>query len=814
MSKRKLALALTLAVVAQLVWGMASLPALAQVTGADANAVVLGRASHAPAIVQAASDNDELLAGYVEQQFAEQLPVDGSVLPAQRDAGSYLGGNEALMYSKLRPLVEQIAAGSVSNTKLAVSEVEFEGPVSWTAAELGVDAILREDELTPRASQAFDAKVDELIDCEVVMNALTADCPYELYWFDKTVGITMTYDLLYWVKDGTEYLGIGDPVFGFPVAEAYADKNYVGDEWDDGVIYAVSTDVGSRVQTAVEKAVHIAAAHANEHASTRLRSYMEAICDLTSYNGAAARSGVAYGDPWQLVWVFDDDPSTAVVCEGYAKAFKYLCDLSNKDDVECLTATGLLFTTQGSAGEGHMWNVVRMPDHNNYLVDVTNCDGSSFGAPDLLLVAACDGGSYEAGYTFAIPTSWGHARYAYDAEIRAIFPEDDLKISDAAYDGSVEHAWGEPTYVWSDDNSQVTATRVCAEDASHVETETVAATSAITGLGTCTEEGERTYTSDAFANAAFAVQTKKEPIAAWGHTYSTKVVEATWDEGGYTSHKCDICGDEYRTDATKALKEISISNATITVANQTYTGKELRPKPTVKIGNKTLVAGTDYTVAYRDNVKAGTGQVEVMGKGAYIDGAIKSFSIAKAASSIKIVAQTKTYTGKALAYTGKVSKTGSTGKVTYAYYSDKACKKVVKAANVKAAGVYYVKATVAASANYKAATSAAAKFTVAKATNPMTVKAVARTAKLATVKKKAVTVAAPLSFTRKAQGKVTYAKASGSAAALSVNKTTGKVTVKKGTKKGTYTIKIKVAAAGTANYKALTKTVTCKVTVK
>ena len=82
---------------------------------------------------------------------------------------------------------------------------------------------------------------------------------------------------------------------------------------------------------------------------------------------------------------------------------------------------------------------------------------------------------------------------------------------------------------------------------------------------------------------------------------------------------------------------------------------------------------------------------------------------------------------------------------------------------------------------------------------------------LKTLKKKVVVVA-PLTVT-KAKGKVTYKKASG-ADCLTVNKSTGKVTVKKGTKKGTYTVKVKITAAGNANYKARSKTVTCKVVVK
>ena len=64
----------------------------------------------------------------------------------------------------------------------------------------------------------------------------------------------------------------------------------------------------------------------------------------------------------------------------------------------------------------------------------------------------------------------------------------------------------------------------------------------------------------------------------------------------------------------------------------------------------------------------------------------------------------------------------------------------------------------------------------------------------------------------KQQGKLTYAKVSGSKK-LTITKA-GKVTVKKKTKKGTYKMRVKVTAAGNANYKAGSKTVTVKVKVK
>ena len=58
-----------------------------------------------------------------------------------------------------------------------------------------------------------------------------------------------------------------------------------------------------------------------------------------------------------------------------------------------------------------------------------------------------------------------------------------------------------------------------------------------------------------------------------------------------------------------------------------------------------------------------------------------------------------------------------------------------------------------------------------------------------------------ISITKKGQGSLTYTKASGSSK-ITISKKTGTVSVKKGLKKGTYKVKVKVRAAGNANYKA------------
>ena len=117
--------------------------------------------------------------------------------------------------------------------------------------------------------------------------------------------------------------------------------------------------------------------------------------------------------------------------------------------------------------------------------------------------------------------------------------------------------------------------------------------------------------------------------------------------------------------------------------------------------------------------------------------------------------------------------------------------------------------TVKGTGDYKG--TATGSFTIAKANQSLTAKASTKTVKKAKVKKKAQKVSGAIKVTG-AQGKVTYAKKSGSAKLKVASN--GKITVKKKTKKGTYKVKVVVKAAGNGNYNAATKTVTVKVKVK
>ena len=74
----------------------------------------------------------------------------------------------------------------------------------------------------------------------------------------------------------------------------------------------------------------------------------------------------------------------------------------------------------------------------------------------------------------------------------------------------------------------------------------------------------------------------------------------------------------------------------ITLDNDVFDadGTEQKPVVTVKDGNATLVAGTDYTVSYQNNVNVGTATVTVTGKGNYEGTKTAQFTIVRDMSTV------------------------------------------------------------------------------------------------------------------------------------------------------------------------------------
>ena len=129
---------------------------------------------------------------------------------------------------------------------------------------------------------------------------------------------------------------------------------------------------------------------------------------------------------------------------------------------------------------------------------------------------------------------------------------------------------------------------------------------------------------------------------------------------------------------------------------------------------------------------------------------------------------------------------------------------------IKGVGTAKITITAAESSSWKKATRTVT-VKVTKGTPTITVKTTSKTLKAATVKKKAQVITPGVSANSK--GKLSYKKTSGSKN-ITVNAKNGKLTVKKGTKKGTYKVKVKISAAAAGNYNAGSKTVTFSIKVK
>ncbi|MBO4916156.1 MAG: leucine-rich repeat protein [Oscillospiraceae bacterium] len=128
-----------------------------------------------------------------------------------------------------------------------------------------------------------------------------------------------------------------------------------------------------------------------------------------------------------------------------------------------------------------------------------------------------------------------------------------------------------------------------------------------------------------------------------------------------------------------APKDLSDAEVTLDKSEYTFNGSEIKPKVTVRYDGRTLGAGTDYTVSYADNVKAGSAAVVVTGTGSGFSGAAtRTFTIApiemdSGSVDVRLVMSRREYGGsygyynESMYYTGKAQEPAV---IPYYYYYD------------------------------------------------------------------------------------------------------------------------------------------------
>lgn len=220
-------------------------------------------------------------------------------------------------------------------------------------------------------------------------------------------------------------------------------------------------------------------------------------------------------------------------------------------------------------------------------------------------------------------------------------------------------------------------TRICS-DCGNIETKVIPANGHTIVIdkaiaATCTSTGK---TEGSHCSVCGTVIEAQQIIPLSSHKSSNWIVDKPAAIGvkGSKHKECTVCGKVLETAEIPALSKQNISSATVTLSKSTYVydGKAKKPSVTVKLGGKTLKNGTDYTVSYSSNVKAGTATVKITGNGDYTGSVTKNFSIKNDFKQATVTGiSTKTYNGKSqtqkitVKFGGKTLKNGTDYTVSY-----------------------------------------------------------------------------------------------------------------------------------------------------
>ena len=367
-------------------------------------------------------DADELLEGYLYQLAAGKPEA----APSRVRRAKAVNPTTNTIVQLLSAEVTKIANGTLGNSAVSFTSFGLSAAsvkVGFTKEELGLaadDPFFEEKVENGKTVYVLTEKVSEGLknqgfDSQMILQLLLTNHPYEMYWMDKTKGISTGIS----ASTSGNTLTVTGYNVTFMVSQDYA----VGDSSSYDPTQPDTTKT-SAAANAVKTAQSVVNNNADKSDYEKLVAYKNYICEAVEYNTAAANNeNHPYGDPWQLINVFRGKP---VVCEGYSKAFKYLCDLTwtgTNPAVKCYLATG---TMTGGTGAGpHMWNIVTIGG-KNYLADVTNSDKGTVGYDGRLFLKGASG-SVESGYTVH------GVSFVYDPDTKAVY-DTELELSATAFD--------------------------------------------------------------------------------------------------------------------------------------------------------------------------------------------------------------------------------------------------------------------------------------------------------------------------------------------------------------------------------------------
>ena len=219
-------------------------------------------------------ENEDLFAGYVESVLYEGIYEDVSTFG---NLGSIkLNGKEKQYYEDIRGKILEVADGKRTSTRL-VLDVRF----TWTAEELGVSKLTYAN-----YGDLISKKYNEEININRIWDYLLADCPYEMYWYDKTMSSSGSFMPMI-ASDGKS-ITVYDITMNLPVALEYRDQTVSAEEQP----YTFNKKLSQSVQAAKNNAQAIVEKYASLSRYEKMEAYGKEICELTSYNTPAGNGEI------------------------------------------------------------------------------------------------------------------------------------------------------------------------------------------------------------------------------------------------------------------------------------------------------------------------------------------------------------------------------------------------------------------------------------------------------------------------------------------------------------------------------------------
>ena len=519
------------------------------------------------------------------------------------DFSSQLGANAKAIYdSKVEWYATEHHTGEWT-CEFGEGVYQFQGVVISVDTPGGNTSKKYFDKTDTKTKSAHEACKEQMTaDMQAAADAFKHDHP-EVFWIrsPKTYSFTISF------VPGTEQTGDDGKTRGvFQIVSA----TYKPVETFAGAGRLISS-YQAGVQAAVAKVREMADSWNTEGAETGSTAYQallvraadEYLCSRLFYDrdvlktavsvSAAENSGsqsVACNDAYRIytsaaAFLGETDHLTmGVVCEGYAKAFKVLCDQLG---VPAVCVSGL--SDKSLTGSGHMWNLAQIGGVW-YLVDVTwddsndsNAEGAYASSRQYLLVSNYTNNmlltSRQASGNFSgstITTTFSYPA-ASDTCYKTAhhFKETLRKAATCTQKGSVmetcsrcgETKTTELPALGHDFKETSRKVATCTQKGNVTETCSRCGqtkTTEIPALGhdfretsrkaaTCTQKGSVTVTCSRCG------QTKTTELPALGHVYMAQVVEPTTSRGGYTLHTCIRCGDTWQDQQTaKLLKKTNL----------------------------------------------------------------------------------------------------------------------------------------------------------------------------------------------------------------------------------------------------------------